>query len=192
MANYERALSNASVRAFLDMIAWAEGADYDSLVNRGRFNHALTDLSWHPHINVNGSTAAGRYQFLADTWEEAAAALNLPDFSAHSQDLAALYLIDRRGGLQQVLNGDLDGAIRAVRREWASLPGAGYGQGEKSIADLRSIFNQALSGSGDLAQSGNSENYFEVSDAGAPSASFTIIGLAVAALTMVFIIEHGR
>src|SRR2546423_13597729 len=107
----EDALQNPNVRAFLDTISVSEGADYDTLVNKGRFNHAIKDLSRHPNLNVAGSTAAGRYQFLFKTWQNVSAALELTDFRQHSQDLAAVELIRRRGALELVKAGKASDAI---------------------------------------------------------------------------------
>jgi muramidase (phage lysozyme) len=74
------------------------------------------------------STAAGAYQFLARTWDEVAAALELPDFSPQSQDVAALWLIRRRGALADLREGRFDDFVAKCAKEWASLPGSPYGQ----------------------------------------------------------------
>lgn len=151
----ENAWKNPNARAFLDMISVAEGTTrygYFTLVG----NTKLSSLSAHPNIVVQlktkrgtiPSTAAGRYQFLSRTWKDVATKLQLPDFGPHSQDIAALELIARRGGLTKVLNGDLKGAIAACRKEWASFPGAGYGQGERSLVFMQTAFNRALSQQG--------------------------------------------
>lgn len=147
-AALEQALTNPNARAFLDMISVAEGTTrygYYTLFGGGK----ISSLVKHPNtaITVNGytSTAAGRYQFLFRTWYDVATKLQLPDFGPHSQDIAALELIARRGGLNFVLQGNLTAAINAVRKEWASFPGAGYGQGERSLAFMQSAFNKALS-----------------------------------------------
>ena len=151
-ATLEQAWKNPNARAFLDMISAAEGTTrygYHTLVGGSK----LESLAAHPNKVVYlqrknkpplPSTAAGRYQFLFRTWKDVATKLQLPDFGAHSQDIAALELIARRGGLEKVLRGDLTGAISAVRQEWASFPGAGYGQGERSLAFMQSTFNRAL------------------------------------------------
>lgn len=155
-AALESARTNPNARAFLDMISAAEGTTkhgYYTLVGGSR----LESLAHHPNIVVSlprkgktplKSTAAGRYQFLKRTWDGVARGLALPDFGPHSQDIAALQLIAQRGGLDNVLHGDLEGAISAVRKEWASFPGAGYGQGERSLAFMQSAFNHALARQG--------------------------------------------
>ena len=144
-----------NVVAFLDMIAHSEGTDngrqktmlqgYDVLVG----GSLLTDYRDHPRKLVwipsikNNSSAAGRYQFLRGTWDEVAKAIGLKDFSPRSQDLACIYKIRQRGGLQHVIAGHFDLAVQACRKEWASLPGAGYGQHEQPLAVLRKKYTDA-------------------------------------------------
>ncbi|MFX1803526.1 glycoside hydrolase family 104 protein [Paraburkholderia sp. A1RO-5] len=138
------ATQNANVQAFLRMIRVGEGTSgpngYTTLFGGGQF----TDLSKHPNIAVtrNGytSTAAGAYQILYGTWLEAQAALGLPDFSPASQDLAAAWLIKRRGALADVQNGAVDTAIAKCNREWASLPGSPYGQPTVTLAQAETNF----------------------------------------------------
>jgi hypothetical protein len=89
------------------------------------------------------STAAGRYQFLSRTWDECKKALSLPDFSPESQDRAAVFLIKRRGALQDVEAGRIEAAIRKCNREWASLPGSPYGQPTKTLAECLAVYHRA-------------------------------------------------
>lgn len=89
------------------------------------------------------STAAGAYQILARTWDEARDALELPDFTPASQDVAALWLIRRRGALDDVRAGRFDDAIAKVAKEWASLPGSPYGQPTISLARARDVYASA-------------------------------------------------
>lgn len=133
-----------NVRAFLDTIAYSEGADYNTLVGGGTFD----DFSDHPrrYITVRPglvSSAAGRYQFLARTWDGLRARLGLPDFSPASQDAGAIELIRQRGALRDVQAGRFASAIDKVRPIWASLPGAGYGQPERSFQQLQAVYAQA-------------------------------------------------
>ncbi|WP_341921883.1 glycoside hydrolase family 104 protein [Polaromonas sp. YR568] len=89
------------------------------------------------------STAAGAYQIIKPTWLRLKKKLSLPDFSAASQDAAATELLRERGALARLEVGDFAGAIAKAKKEWASLPGAGYGQGERSIAWLTEKFKAA-------------------------------------------------
>lgn len=89
------------------------------------------------------STAAGKYQIIKRTWIGVRDKLGLPDFSPASQDRAAVELLRQRGALGPLGRGDFAGAVAAAKKEWASLPGAGYGQGERSIAWLTDRFVEA-------------------------------------------------
>jgi muramidase (phage lysozyme) len=106
----------------------------------------FNDYSQHPRVRVflprlsTWSTAAGRYQFIFSTWQEVAAKLGLKDFSPVSQDLAAIERIRFRGALADVRAGRFADAIHKCRQEWASLPGAGYGQGEVKLAALQARY----------------------------------------------------
>lgn len=143
-----------NVVAFLDMLAWSEGTDngrqptkshgYDVLVGGGLF----TDLSKHPAKLVRlssklSSTAAGRYQFLSRTWGNLQKQLHLPDFGPLSQDKGCIELIRGRKALAAVKAGQFDRAVALCAREWASLPGAGYGQHEQSLEKLRAVYQKA-------------------------------------------------
>lgn len=79
------------------------------------------------------STAAGAYQFTKPTWNSLAKSLGLPDFSPESQDRAATELIRQKGALADVYAGRAEVAAGKVRKIWASLPGAGYGQHEVAM-----------------------------------------------------------
>jgi lysozyme len=73
----------------------------------------------------------------------------LKDFSPASQNRAAIELIRRRGALEDVLAGRLATAVEKCKKEWASFPGAGYGQKEKRFAALMEVYQQS---GGKLAQ----------------------------------------
>lgn len=147
-------IGGKNVAAFLDCIAFSEGTDngrqptkclgYDVMVGGGLF----TDFTKHPEIVVQvsaslRSSAAGRYQFLRRTWGELAAFFGLNDFMPLSQDLAAVHLLKRRGAYGLAQMGRFDEAVAACRKEWASLPGAGYKQHEQKIERLRAAYLEA-------------------------------------------------
>lgn len=146
-ANVTDTQAAANVRAFLDMIAFAEGTaganGYRTLFG-GRLFDSYAD---HPRVFVpfrnTTSSAAGRYQFLARTWDSLARRLNLPDFSPPNQDAAAIELIRERGALNDVRAGRFELAVSKVRRIWASLPGAGYNQPERNINTLLAAYMRA-------------------------------------------------
>lgn len=145
------ALENSNVRGLLAAIRWAEGTagpdGYRTLFGGGLFD----DFSDHPRRVVAAmlggkllkSSAAGAYQILRGTWDGLHAPLALPDFSPRSQDIAAVELIRRRGALQYAMDGRFALAVDLIRKEWASMPGAGYGQPEKKLAALVGVYRQA-------------------------------------------------
>jgi lysozyme len=89
------------------------------------------------------SSAAGAYQILERTWNDVQRALELPDFSTTSQDIAAVYLIRRRGALELLRAGRLEAALAKMAREWASLPGSPYGQPRKSLQQIARVYTSA-------------------------------------------------
>lgn len=144
-----------NVVAVLDTIAWAEGTStsrftkddgYDVVVGGVNSPNTFSDYSAHPNILVKvnskglNSTAAGRYQELNRYAVAYMAELKLKDFSPISQDRIAIRRISERKALQDVKDGRFDAAIRKVAPYWASLPGAGHGQPEKKLEDLRRVF----------------------------------------------------
>lgn len=132
------------------------GALFDSYADHPRIAKQFTDGQgrrlW--------TSAAGAYQFMAvsplpgggstrsNTWDRIAAKLGLGDFSPASQDAAAIELIREAGALGDLRAGRFDAFITKVRGIWASLPGAGYGQPEKSLSSLRMAY---LTNGGTLA-----------------------------------------
>lgn len=148
-ANVAPDVASRNARAFLDMIAFAEGTaghgddGYNVLFGYGQFD----SYADHPRIYVpfgsTSSSAAGRYQILARTWDGLRAKLGLPDFSPASQDAAALELIRERGAQNDVHAGRVPQAIEKVRKVWASLPGAGYGQPERAMSNLLAAYGRA-------------------------------------------------
>lgn len=147
--------------AFLDTLAHAEGTStsrltrdrgYDVVVSGVDGPEIFRSYAEHPFakgrqaklVNDKGlkSTASGRYQFLVRDWPYYKASLKLPDFGPASQDQWALQLIAEQRAMSDVDEGRFDEAMRKCRNIWASLPGAGYGQREHAMADLRAVFVQ--------------------------------------------------
>ncbi|RKQ97132.1 muramidase (phage lysozyme) [Kushneria sinocarnis] len=145
---------SVNLLAFLDMLAVSElgkgltsssDAGYNILVGGSTF----TGYTEHPDRLINlpnlgiKSSAAGRYQFLKKTWDWARDSEGLSSFAPRNQDRAALFLIDYRGGTEAIRYGDIRLALEKCRKEWASLPGAGYGQNEHSVDHLISAYLEA-------------------------------------------------
>lgn len=165
------AAGGANVCAFLDMLAWSEigpkllaASDdgYDVLVGSTP-SRPLRFPGYATHPNVYNermnSTAAGRYQLLHRWWADKIedgrvvrqgykSLLHLPDFSPVSQDRVAIQQIREQHALADVIAGKLADAIGNLSNIWASLPGAGYGQHEHHIDDLRAAY---LAAGGTLA-----------------------------------------
>lgn len=158
-------LRDDNIRAFLTLIGWSEGTERELDPYRVVYGYSrvIYDLSDHPAVTGEWrgerlpdamcaaaglspgciSTAAGRYQMIRPTWLAAKQALGLPDFGPDSQDRAALWLIERRGALEDVQEGRVADAIAKVRREWASLPSSGWGQPERPLASLIDVYRTA-------------------------------------------------
>ncbi|MGL5948155.1 MAG: glycoside hydrolase family 24 protein [Aeromonas sp.] len=140
--------AHSNVRAFLDVIAYAEGTlglgddGYNKLVNPGGF---FASYATHPAelIVVRkglSSTAAGRYQFLARYWPHYRDQLSLPDFGPESQDRWAVQLLREQRALDAIIVGQFATAVSRCANIWASLPGAGYGQRECELTTLQARY----------------------------------------------------
>jgi lysozyme len=154
-----------NVAAFLDMIAKSEGTDRAADPYRAcyGYKHTIQNMSEHPAITGEWSgeplsaamckaagmsagcvsTAAGKYQIIKKTWVGLRDKLGLEDFSAASQDDAAIDLLRGCGALAKIQKGDIAGAIDNAKKIWASFPAAGYSQGERTVAWLQGAFIQA-------------------------------------------------
>jgi muramidase (phage lysozyme) len=143
--------ADPNVAAFLKMIRYAEGTagpnGYRTLFGGELFDH----FADHPRVKVTRtlggrlitSSAAGAYQILERTWDDIQARLALPDFSPASQDAAAVFLIRRRGALDDVRAGRFPQAVEKVSLEWASMPGSPYGQPVKTLDQVAAVYASA-------------------------------------------------
>lgn len=117
-------------RSVLDQIASGEGGNSYDVIYGGR---KFTSYSDHPRIRVplrggQYSTAAGRYQMLASTWDKEKEQLGLKDFSPENQDLAAWSLAQQtylkktgRDLSADAQSGKVD--YSALQSQWTSLRG---------------------------------------------------------------------
>ncbi|AJK15448.1 MULTISPECIES: glycoside hydrolase family 24 protein [Yersinia pseudotuberculosis complex] len=153
--NLSHLVDHTNVRQYLDMLAKAEGtagyanSGYNTLFGGDQFY----DISDHPRKLIefkqpdgtpNKTSAAGRYQFTRDSWDDAAKALNLTDFSPRSQDIAALFLIQRAGQLENVVNGNFADATGELGGVWASLPSSNYAQPKRSWEDIQGYSDRQI------------------------------------------------
>lgn len=155
---------NANRKAFLDMLAVSEGTStsrytkcdgYDVIViGTDGVHELITDFSTHPFANGlrpskvfnskgETSSASGRYQFMKKDWNHYRDMLFLANFGPEAQDKWALQLIKECRALPAIDAGRFDEAVYLCRKIWASLPGAGYGQHENSIAKLKAAYIKA-------------------------------------------------
>ena len=152
MANPQQYLNNPNVRKLLDVIASAEGVKhgYNTIFGNERFSN----LSAHPNVSkqfkqtdgkLNRTTAAGRYQFLKDTWDGLSRQYGLKDFSPQSQDIGAIGLIMQKGALNDVLKGNYQAAIQKLGSTWASLPSSPYSQPRKSWDQIGKMLGGGIS-----------------------------------------------
>ena len=142
-----QSLHHENVKAFLRVIRAGESSQGDeaywwlfgSTHSKAILAESLKD---HPRVKTyekydgqfikNGkldyTTAAGAYQITASTWDTVIQpALKLGDFSPTSQDIAAVFLIQKHGALDDVIAGRVKEACAKLTKEWASMPGASYG-----------------------------------------------------------------
>jgi muramidase (phage lysozyme) len=142
-----------NVRHFLDVvIPGAEGTTthgYNTAFGGDRFD----SLADHPRYlkpfkqtdgKTNYTSAAGKYQFLSNTWDETAKALGLSDFGPENQDLGALYLLHQRGVLPDLQRGDFKTAVNKTGSVWASLPSSNYPQPKRDAGFIEGLVNQMI------------------------------------------------
>jgi len=143
-----------NLEAFLAMIRHSEGTDRAPDPYRVVFGFSVTlaDLSDHPALTgewlgvqtqYGYTTAAGAYQIIKPTWIALKSRLHLPDFSATSQDAAAIELIREKGALDLVNGGQVANAIQLCHGIWASLPGSTSGQPQAKMADLIQAYSNS-------------------------------------------------
>lgn len=119
------------------MIAPGESAGKYNVIYGGK---TVDDLTKHPDVPVpitegpnagKMSTAAGKYQFIKSTWDEASKATGVSDFSPESQDINAAWLAKKtyhdqtgRDLEKDYASGDpklREGIRRALSSQWESL-----------------------------------------------------------------------
>ena len=149
LANYRY---NPHVRAFLDVISYAEGTNHAQGYRMQYPGVMFADFDDHPRtINcalfkgkLLCATAAGRYMFLRRTWDRLAPKIKAYDFSPLNQDRAAIALICENKAIDDIMAGKFEVAVKKLNKVWATLPGAPYGQATKTMPELKAIFRQRL------------------------------------------------
>ena len=166
----EGLLGNCLISAFLDAIAWAEGANYKTIVS-GKVisspnfpelvgqkipfgNSSLPSYTnGHPNVTVRvrdkwKNPRNGKIGPLNSTaagryqiTKGTWESLGGGSFDPHSQDLAAVKLLKGLGATDDLQNLDLDGAIDKANGPWASLPGSKNNQPTVSRDKFKTIYN---------------------------------------------------
>lgn len=150
-------LANPNIKAFLTTIREAEGTNtpngYRYLFG-SRPGHELLmiDYTDHPqkyfsYKNQKGvviqTSASGAYQIIFKTWEVLKKRLDLTDFRPNSQDLCAVELLREIGAIPLIEQGKFKEVINKARKIWASLPGSGVDQPERSFLEVTTWYQKA-------------------------------------------------
>lgn len=137
-----------NVSAFLTMIAACEGVPLDGSGYSVLFGWPLpgrtfTSFADHPRTlfafkqtdgTVAYSSAAGRYQIIAKTYDYLCKKLGLTGFNPAVQDAMAMELIAEDGAMADVKAGRVQVAIDKTAKTWASLPASHYPQPRRTLA----------------------------------------------------------
>ena len=110
----------------------------------------FTSFDDHPgQFNCTGhgkkkrcSTASGNYMILQSVWTEVAKRLDLKDFSPFNQDIAALYLLNEKGALEDIERGDIKLAMKKAGDIWATIPGSRFGESTKTEESLIKFYKK--------------------------------------------------
>lgn len=152
------------VRAFMRMLRVGEGTTgekgYETLFGGKSFikdfNKTFTD---HPRIpmpyGTRFSTAAGAYQVMGYTWDDAhmiaqRARYSITTFTPRDQDLFCLVLLKekREEAWPLLLAGEIEASLTlnpgGYSYEWASLPPGRYGQPIKSMQEALDYYHEYL------------------------------------------------
>jgi len=139
--------------ALSSIIRTVEGTTGDKGYTTRFGGHQFQDLSRHPNIAAptpwgTKSEAAGAYQFMKPTWDEAKSALGLTDFSRESQEKAGRFLTQRRGVNPDTRFNSFEefsAGISKLSPEWAGLPNSQSGRSGyhgQANADMQQLWTQ--------------------------------------------------
>lgn len=162
IADLREALQSTNAQAFLRVIRAGESHESNDESFAALYGWhpgnglVFVDFTDHPRRAFKSpwgwTSAAGAYQAMCavpgqvktDTWGDfvrwCATQDYRPLFGQADQNIFAAWCINRRGALADVLAGRLDEAIAKCGREWASLPGAPYGQPVMTMGKAREVW----------------------------------------------------
>ncbi|WP_276319658.1 RHS repeat-associated core domain-containing protein, partial [Pseudoalteromonas rubra] len=119
----EKLLERDDVQGLLREIRKSESNDRYNAVYDGSPLGGDISLDIHPCDNgACRNQAAGAYQINGITWGDVERRLGNLDFSPHSQDLAAVWLLYNDGAIAFLDNQNLSGAIHQASFRWDALP----------------------------------------------------------------------
>lgn len=120
---YEPNLAN--LEAFLATIRDGESSnDYFVTVGGGSFegveDHPAITGEFEGIKRADGrlTTAAGAYQITRSTWLDIDGKGRFGSFNPTAQDAAAIFLLNRRGALHDIMAGRIELAVSKLRTEW--------------------------------------------------------------------------
>jgi muramidase (phage lysozyme) len=137
----------------LGAIAGGEAPDYNTLNGGEKFS----SYSWHPGRRGKGgaSTAAGRYQYVAGTWDRVAKINGFKDFSPENQDRGAWYLAQDdyykntgRNLSQDLKAGNYEAVRQGLGTTWKALQDMGPQKFADQMKKLSGIAPQPIKGYG--------------------------------------------
>lgn len=145
LSYYKKLLSEPNMKAFLQVIRKGEGTlglnGYRTEFGGTLFNSYVDKPRNIISKNGKDSSAKGAYQIINSTWDNPIqSTLNLPNFEPNTQDIAGIFLIKRKGAINDVLNGEICSAMAKCSLEWASLPGSPYGQPTQALQSALSFY----------------------------------------------------
>jgi muramidase (phage lysozyme) len=146
--NAENQMPNINtISPFLDVIAFCEGANYNTLFGGNTFS----DYSDHPAnlgwagVRINGikTTASGRYQITQTTFNNYKNRFGITDFSPISQDEFASQLVKMRGAYIDAVTGNFISAMKKCVNEWESFKRMFAGNYPITLAQAQTKFLQS-------------------------------------------------
>ena len=153
----EVALRHPYVQALLRVIRNGESNQTDSAYTLLYGGSHFTGFADHPRIRFyekedefirNGkkdyTTCAGAYQITETTWNGLQAVYHFPDFSPHSQDLAAVALLFEKHAIEPIQAGNLQEAIDLCHETWVSLPGSSSVQPQVKMAKAKAVWDEYI------------------------------------------------
>lgn len=106
------------VRALGRLLAWAEGATYNTL-----YGDARDKINGRPIAERHPGRVSGRYQIDAKTWGDFGARdLGFTDYSPRTQDVTFAAIVKQDGIDAALASGDFSRILDKASKRWASIP----------------------------------------------------------------------